>query len=88
MLDYDPAAKEGKNHSHLGIRDPQQSQECRKGVTHCKHGGSGVGDKFCTPIQGEAKMFGLGRVKGSPMEHRDMIIDFVEKRIAEADQKL
>jgi hypothetical protein len=46
---------------HLGIRDPRRSQERRKGVTHCKHGGSGVGDKFCTPIQVELKMLGLGR---------------------------
>jgi hypothetical protein len=35
---------------HPGIRDPQRSQECKIGVTHCKHGGTGVGDKFCTPI--------------------------------------
>jgi hypothetical protein len=33
----------------------QRGQECRKGVTHCKHGGNGVGDKFCTPIGGEAR---------------------------------
>jgi hypothetical protein len=32
-------------------------------------------------------MLGLGRVKGSPMEHRDMIINFVGKRIAEADKR-
>jgi len=34
------------------------------------------------------KMFGLGIVKRSPMEHWDVIIDYIEKRIAEADQKL
>ena len=46
---------------HPRIRDPQRSEDSRNGVTHCKHGGDGVGDKFCTPIQGEAKMLGLGR---------------------------
>jgi hypothetical protein len=29
-----------------GIRDPQRSQDCGKGVTHCKQGRTGVGDKF------------------------------------------
>src|ERR1035437_3356160 len=38
---------------HPEIRDPRRSQGCRIGVTHCKHGGTGVGDKFCTPILGE-----------------------------------
>ena len=46
---------------HPGIRDPQRSQECRKDVTHCKHGGSGSGDKFCPPIEGEMRMLGLPR---------------------------
>ena len=46
---------------HPGIRDRQRSPECRKGVTHCKHGGSGAGDKFCPPIQVKMKMRGLGR---------------------------
>jgi hypothetical protein len=46
---------------HLGIRDPRRSQERRICVTHCKHGAIGVGDKFCTPIEGEMKMRGLGR---------------------------
>ena len=47
---------------HPGIRDPRRSQGCKIGVTHCKQGGSGVGDKSCPPIQGELKMLGLGRV--------------------------
>jgi len=46
---------------HPGIRDPQRIEDSRNGVTHCKHGGNGVGDKFCTPIQSEMKMLGLGR---------------------------
>jgi hypothetical protein len=46
---------------HPGIRDPQRSQECRKGVTHCKHGGTGLSDKFCPPIWGEMRIRGLGR---------------------------
>jgi len=73
---------------HPRIRDPRRSEDSRNGVTHCKHGGTSVGDKFCTPIQVEMKMFGLGIVKRSPMEHWDVIIDYIEKRIAEADQKL
>jgi hypothetical protein len=44
---------------HPGIRDPQWSQGCRIGVTHCKHGGNGVGDKFCPPIRGEVVMVSL-----------------------------
>src|ERR1035437_2394122 len=35
----------------LGTRESatrRRSQECRKGVTHYKHGGNGAGDKFCT----------------------------------------
>ena len=46
---------------HPGIRDLRRGQECGICVTHCKHGGSGIGDKFCTPIQGELRMLGLGR---------------------------
>ena len=46
---------------HPGMRDPRRSQGYRKGITHCKHGGNGVGDKFCTPIQGELRMLGLRR---------------------------
>src|SRR5664279_4229165 len=46
---------------HPVIRDPQRSEDSRKGVTHCKHGGSGVGDKVCTPIQDELSMLGLER---------------------------
>jgi hypothetical protein len=37
---------------HPRIRDPHRSEDSRNGVTHCKHGGTGVGDKFCTPIEG------------------------------------
>jgi hypothetical protein len=73
---------------HPRIRDPRRSQGFRIGITHCKQKGTGVGDKFCTPIQVEMKMFGLGLVKRSPMEHWDVIINYIEKRIAEADQKL
>jgi hypothetical protein len=40
---------------HPRIRDPQLSQQCRKGVTYCNHRGSGIGDRFCTPIKGEAR---------------------------------
>jgi hypothetical protein len=25
------------------------------GITHCKQGGTGVGDRFCPPIQGELR---------------------------------
>ena len=46
---------------HPGIRDPRRSQDCKKGVSYCKHRGSGIGDKLCTPMQGEVKMLGLGR---------------------------
>jgi hypothetical protein len=46
---------------HPGIRDWRRSQDCKSGVTHCKPGGTGAGDKFCPPIQDEMKMLGLGR---------------------------
>ena len=29
----------------------------RTGITHCKYGGSGIGDKFCTPIEGEVNLY-------------------------------
>jgi hypothetical protein len=46
---------------HPRIRDSQRSEDSINGVTHCKHGGAGVGDKFCTPIQCEMKTLGLER---------------------------
>jgi hypothetical protein len=49
----------GENSRHPRIRDPQQSEDSRKVVTHCKHGGSGAGDRFCPPILGEVVMFSL-----------------------------
>ena len=45
---------------HPGIRDPRRSQGCKKGVSYCKHGGSGLSDNLCPPIQGEMKMLGFG----------------------------
>ena len=44
---------------HPGIRDQQRSEDSRNGVTHCKHRGTGVGDRFCTPIWGESEVLGL-----------------------------
>ena len=56
---------------HPGIRDPRRNRDCRKGATHCKHGRSGVGDRFCTPIQGKLRMLGLER--GLPPGHSDAL---------------
>ena len=34
----------------------------RFGITRCKQGGFSVGDKFCTPIQGEVKLRNCARL--------------------------
>jgi hypothetical protein len=44
---------------HPGIRDPRRNQDCKKGVSYCKHGGSGAGDRSCPPVQVEMKMLGF-----------------------------
>ena len=40
------------------IRTKMENALVRNGVTHCKHGGTGVGDKSCTPIQSKLRILG------------------------------
>src|ERR1019366_3577819 len=58
---------------HPGIRDPRRSQDCKKGVSYCKHGGTGSSGKFCPPIYGEMKMLGFGEKGRSGEWRRDVV---------------
>jgi hypothetical protein len=59
MLCYEPVP-EGCLEADGGLESEGSAVSFRIGVTLCKHSRTGVGDKFCTPIQGESGVVGGG----------------------------